>query len=259
VDKLDKIGPEGVREEMVRNGLSEEVARRAMDLFSAGGSVRSFADNVALLGELAGPLRDDPEAMRGLDELRAIFDVLPSMGLDLDRYQLDITLARGLDYYTGTVYEIRVDEPKIGSLGGGGRYDELMTLFSGRDLPTTGASLGLERIIDVMFELHMVELPSTPSRALITVFDSSPESVGNSMRLASDLRREGIACEVYLNPGDRLGKQFGYADKLGIPYAVVLGPDEVAQGTATVKDLRATENNQQTVERARLAGILRGE
>jgi histidyl-tRNA synthetase len=110
-----------------------------------------------------------------------------------------------------------------------------------------------------MFELHMVELPSTPSRALITVFDSSPESVGNSMRLASDLRREGIACEVYLNPGDRLGKQFGYADKLGIPYAVVLGPDEVAQGTATVKDLRATENNQQTVERARLAGILRGE
>jgi histidyl-tRNA synthetase len=157
------------------------------------------------------------------------------------------------------VYEIQVDEPKIGSLGGGGRYDELMTLFSGRDLPTTGASFGLERIIDVMLELRMVETPSTPSRVLITVFDAAPESTAHSMRLASELRQAGIACEVYLNPGDRLGKQFGYADKLGIPYAVVLGPDEIAQGTVTVKDLRATENNQQMVERARLASILRPE
>jgi len=256
VDKLDKIGPEGVREEMVRNGLPEDVAHRAMDLFT-GSKVRSFGDNAALLGELAGPLSGDPEVMHGLEELRRIFDVLPSMDLDLDRYQLDITLARGLDYYTGTVYEIQVDEPKIGSLGGGGRYDELMTLFSGRDLPTTGASFGLERIIDVMFELHMVEMPSTPSRVLVTVFDAVPESTGHSMRLASELRQSGIACEVYLNPGDRLGKQFGYADKLGIPYAVVLGPDEIAQGTVTVKNLRAAENNQQTVERARLASILR--
>jgi histidyl-tRNA synthetase len=214
---------------------------------------------MALLDRLAGTLGGDPDALRGLEELRRIFEVLPSMGLDLERYQLDITLARGLDYYTGTVYEIQVDEPKIGSLGGGGRYDELMTLFSGRDLPTTGASFGLERMIDVMFELHMVEMPSTPSRALITVFDSTSESVGHSMRLASELRQSGIACEVYLNPGDRLGKQFGYADKLGIPYAVVLGPDEIERGAVTVKDLRATENNQQTVERARLAGILRRE
>ena len=259
VDKLDKLGPEGVREEMVRNGLPEDVARRAMDLFVTGGKVRSFADNAALLGELAGPLSGDPEALRGLDELRRIFEVLPSMGLDLDRYQLDITLARGLDYYTGTVYEIQVDEPKIGSLGGGGRYDELMTLFSGRDLPTTGASFGLERIIDVMFELHMVEMPSTPSRVLITVFDAAFESTAHSMRLATELRQAGIACEVYLNPGDRLGKQFGYADKLGIPYAVVLGPDEIEQGTVTVKDLRAAENNQQMVERSRLASILRPE
>ncbi|HET9496492.1 MAG TPA: histidine--tRNA ligase [Chloroflexia bacterium] len=259
VDKLDKIGPEGVREEMVRNGLPEDVARRAMDLFVTGGKVRSFADNAALLGELAGPLSGDLEALQGLEELRRIFEVLPSMGLDLDRYQLDITLARGLDYYTGTVYEIQVDEPKIGSLGGGGRYDELMALFSGRDLPTTGASFGLERIIDVMFDLHMVEMPSTPSRVLITVFDAAPESTAHSMSLASELRKVGIACEVYLNPGDRLGKQFGYADKLGIPYAVVLGPDEIEQGTVTVKDLRAAENNQQTVERARLAALLRPE
>ena len=259
VDKLDKIGPEGVREEMVRNGLSEDVARRATDVFVTGHKVRTFSDNMALLGELAGPLSNDPDATSGLEEVRRIFEVLPSMGLDLDRYQLDITLARGLDYYTGTVYEIQVDEPKIGSLGGGGRYDELMKLFSGRDLPTTGASLGLERIIDVMLELHMVEMRSTPSLALITVFDSTSDSVSNSMRLATELRQAGIACEVYLNPGDRLGKQFGYADKLGIPYAVVLGPDEIAQGTVTVKDLRAAENNQQTVERARLASILRGE
>lgn len=258
IDKLNKIGPEGVREELVKKGLPEAVVGRALDLFLAGKGVKSFADNAALLSALEGPLQGDAEAMLGLEELRQILEALPQMGVDLDRYKVDITLARGLDYYTGAVYEIVVDEPKIGSLGGGGRYDKLMSLFSGRDLPTTGASFGVERMVDVMFELGMVSTTATPSRALITVFDGSSESVGASLRLAAALRAQDIACEVYLNPGDKLGKQFGYADKLGIPFAIVLGPDEIAQGTATVKNLKTPPPNQQTVERGKLVEVLAG-
>ncbi len=223
IDKLDKIGADGVRAEMVRNGIPDDVAERALNLFLSGGNVKSFKDNRALLGELAGPLKDDPEAMKGVEELGQILDALAAMGIagdDLDRFRVDITLARGLDYYTGAVYEIVVDEPKIGSLGGGGRYDELMSLFSGRSLPTTGASFGVERMVDVITELKMFTPTLTPSLALVTVFDDTPQSVGESLKVAAELRAHDIPCEVYLNPGDKLGKQFGYADKLGIPFVI---------------------------------------
>jgi histidyl-tRNA synthetase len=256
VDKLDKIGPEGVREEMVKKGVPEDVAGRALDLFLTGKSAKSFADNAALLSELAGPLKDDAEATAGLDELRNVLGALANMGIDLDRYRVDLTLARGLDYYTGTVYEVVVDEPKIGALGGGGRYDDLMSLFSGRSLPTVGVAFGMERIVDVMFELGMITPVATASRALITVFDSTNESISASLGLAAELRARNIPCEVYLNVGDKLGKQFGYADKLGIPYAIVLGPDEIAAGTATVKSLKQPPPNQQTVPRSDLPAIL---
>ena len=177
MDKLDKIGPDGVLEEMVKNGVSRELAGRALDVFSRGGQVAGFSDNEVLFAELAGPLADDPEATKGLENLRAILSALEGMGVQLDRYRVDVTLARGLDYYTGAVFEIVVDEPKIGSLGGGGRYDNLIGLFSGRDLPTTGGSFGVERIIDVMTTLGMIIPQASPSIALVTVFDSSSESV----------------------------------------------------------------------------------
>ena len=260
IDKLDKIGRDGVRAELVRNGIPEEVADKALDSFLGGAGVRTFQDNAALLSELAGHLQDDPEATRGLDELGQILDALSRMGMasaDLDRYGVDITLARGLEYYTGAVYEIVVDEPKIGSLGGGGRYDELMSIFSGRNLPTTGASFGVERMVDVIVELGMFTPTVTPSRALITVFDSSPQSIGESLKLAAELRQQNVPCEVYLSPGDKLGKQFGYADKTGIPFAVVLGPDEIASGAVTAKDLKAPPPNQRTVGRAELVEMLK--
>jgi histidyl-tRNA synthetase len=256
IDKLDKIGPEAVRAEMVRNGLPEGVGSRALDLVLTGGEVKSFGDNMALLGELSGPLKDNPEASEGLEELRQLFEALASMGGDLDRYRTSITLARGLDYYTGPVYEVVVDEPKIGSLAGGGRYDNLMSIFSGRSLPTTGGSFGVERIIDVMITLGMVELANTGSRVLVTVFDASPESVGESLRLASEIRERGTPCEVYLSPGDKVGKQLAYADRLGIPFAVILGPDEVASGTVAVKNLKEPPPNQQTMPREEAVKLL---
>jgi histidyl-tRNA synthetase len=256
MDKLDKIGPEGVRAEMVRNGLSEEVAGRALDLFLAGGEVRTFADNYALLSELSGPLKEDPGATQGLEELRQVLQALESMGGDLDRYRISITLARGLDYYTGPVYEVVVDEPKIGALGGGGRYDELMSLFSGRNLPTTGGSFGMERMVVVMVELGMLAPRATRSQALVTVFDASAQSTGASLKLASELRERGVPSEVYLNPGDKIGKQMAYADALGIPFALVLGPDELSVGTVTIKSLKEPPPNQQTLPREEALRVL---
>lgn len=257
IDKLDKIGSNGVREEMIKNGVSPEIAARALDLFLKGGKVATFADNYALLAELAGPLAGDPEATKGLENLRAILSALEGMGVQLDRFKVDTTLARGLDYYTGAVFEIIVDEPKIGALGGGGRYDNLIGMFAGRSLPTTGGSFGIERMIDVMTSLGMITPQASPSRALVTVFDGTEDSVRDSTQLVTELRGRGIPSEMYLNAGDKLGKQFAYADKLGIPFALVIGPDERAAGTVTVKHLKVPPPNQSTVERSLLASILR--
>jgi histidyl-tRNA synthetase len=256
MDKLDKIGPDGVLEEMVKNGVARDIAARALDTFTRGGKVERFADNMALLAELAGPLEGDAEATGGLENLRAILAALGGMGVQPDRFRIDVTLARGLDYYTGAVFEIVVDEPKIGSLGGGGRYDHLIGMFAGRDLPTTGGSFGVERIIDVMTTLGMITPQASPSVALVTVFDGSSESIWEATRLVTELREQGIPSEVYLNAGERLGKQFGYADRLGIPFALVVGPDERAAGTVTMKNLKAPPPNQQTVERGQVASIL---
>ncbi len=256
VDKLDKIGRDGVREEMIRNGISPEAADHALSLFLAGQGVASFEENTALLAELAGALEADKEAMQGIEELRDLLPALSAMDVDLDRFRLDTTLARGLNYYTGPVYEVVVEEPKIGSLAGGGRYDALVGLFSGRDLPTTGASFGLERMVDVITALDMYQPGHTPSQAIVTVFDDSRESTGASLGLAAKLRRAGVPCEVYLNPGDKLGKQFGYADKLGIRFALVLGPDERRDGTVTIKDLKSPPPNQQTVAHTEAASVV---
>jgi histidyl-tRNA synthetase len=248
-----------VREEMVRNGLSREVAGRALEVFTGGRKVARFTDNTALLAELSGPLANDAEATRGLENLRDILSALQGMSVELDRFRVDVTLARGLDYYTGAVFEIVVDEPRIGALGGGGRYDNLIGMFAGRDLPTTGGSFGIERIIDVMTTLEMVTPQASPSRALVTGFDGTEESVLAAAQLVTELREQKIPSEVYLNAGEKLGKQFGYADKLGIPFALVIGPDERASGTVTVKNLKIPPPNQQTVERALLANVLRAD
>lgn len=256
VDKLDKIGRNGVHAEMVRNGIDEATADRTLDLFLREQGVSSFAENLALLGELAGPLQGDSEATQGLQELRQILDALSGMNVDLNRFRIDTTLARGLSYYTGPVFEVVVDEPKIGSLGGGGRYDELVGVFAGRPIPTTGVSFGIERMVDVITLLEMYTPGSTPSKALITVFDASSESTHASLGLAAELRAADIPCEVYLNPGDKLGKQFAYADKSGIRFALVLGPDERREGNVTVKDLKAPPPNQQTVPRSDLVSTI---
>ncbi|MCC6625930.1 MAG: histidine--tRNA ligase [Chloroflexi bacterium] len=247
VDKLAKIGPDGVREEMLRAGIAAEAAERVLQLVLVEG------DNAAILAELVARLGDMPEAAPGLQDLSALLPVLRDLGVPDDRVRLTLSLARGLDYYTGPVHETVVREPKVGSIAGGGRYDGLVGVFSGREMPATGVSLGLERLLDVIEDLHLLQPPATVTEVLVTVFGA--DGLADSLRLANDLRAAGLRCEVYLEPRRRLGDQLAYANRRQVPLAVILGPDEVARGEATLR--RLSDGHEWRVPLARLAETAR--
>ncbi len=245
IDKLDKIGPQGVREEMAKSQIPPDVIDKMMDLVA-------IAPND--FGELRERLGDVPMVMEGIDELEQIATYLADASIPRANYEFNFAMVRGLEYYTGPIYETVVTEPKIGSLTGGGRYDKLMGLFSNQSLPMTGTSFGIERIIDVMDELGMfpANIGKTVTQALVTVFNS--DLVGASIRLANALRAAGLNTELALE-ADGLGKQLKYAAAKAIPFAVIVGPDEQAGGRATLRDL--TTGEQILVRQDELAGILR--
>ena len=134
------------------------------------------------------------------------------------------------------MFETTVDEPKIGSLGGAGRYDGLVGMFSGQDIPATGMSLGLERIIDVAEELELLNFSTSVSEVLVTVFDA--EHTHRSLELATRLRRAGIRTEVYVEEGRNIGRQHQYAERRGMPYSIVIGPEDVARSEAVIRDIK---------------------
>ena len=192
--------------------------------------------NREVLDRLAAALADYPRALEGIAELAEILVYLEALGIPESCYQVALSMVRGLDYYTGPVYETIVKEPKIGSITGGGRYDELIGMFTGRSYPATGTSIGIERIIDVMEELNMFppEVGATVAQVLVTRF--SPDLVAESLKAARDMRQAGLNAELYFE-NDPLGKQFRYADRKGIPYVLILGPDELAAGRVTLRNL----------------------
>ncbi|MFW6075346.1 MAG: histidine--tRNA ligase [Chloroflexota bacterium] len=229
IDKLDKIGADGVIDEMVKGGIAADVAGRMVDFTTYAGppdAVLSWARE-----QLAGR----EKAARALNELEELFDHLAALGVEPAHYRFDLSLARGLAYYTGPVYEARVEEFNVGSLGGAGRYDGLVGRFSKQDMPATGISLGLERIIDVVGELGLMSIERSVSQVLVTIFDD--DGIPDSLRLSTELRSAGLRVETYLEPKRNLGRQFRYADQKGIKFALVLGPDEREKGVVAVKDL----------------------
>jgi histidyl-tRNA synthetase len=246
IDKLDKIGPDGVREELLKYGVAPEAADAILAIIQISGSPQD------VLEELSERLASDDRAIQALDNLRAIIGRLAEMGVPPDRYALSPSLARGLSYYTGSVFEAVVDNPPMGSLLGGGRYDELVGMFAGRPIPTVGLAFGIERLHDVMDELGMGPR-RTISEVFVTIF--SPDMAGESLQLASDLRTAGMKVETALEPGDKLGKQLKYADLRHIPLVVVVGPDELSRGEVQIKDLRNGE--QRSVGRGEIAQQLR--
>jgi histidyl-tRNA synthetase len=244
VDKFDKIGPEGVRNELVERKISADVVDRMMDLIT---SQQSGLDNLDYIEAVIGDL---PDAASSLRELRELAEHLDDMGVTSDIYDFDLTMVRGLGYYTGPVFETSIDEPNLGSITGGGRYDKLIGLFRRESLPTTGTSLGIERIIDLMDELNLYppSLGGTVVKVLVTVF--SDETKRASAMLAADLRRAGINTELVMEQR-KLGKQFNYADKKGIPLVAVIAPDEIQAGTVTLK--RLSDGQEVTVNRNKVA------
>jgi histidyl-tRNA synthetase len=232
VDKLDKIGPEGVMRELVAAGLAEDVGRRVLELVTTTGEPRE------LLNELRPRLQAVPGAEAALNELDELFGYLPDFGVPADRYMLDLSLARGLDYYTGPVYEATVTQPKVGSVAGAGRYDGLVGAFLGRQVPATGISLGLERIIEVVHEYDLLPAASTVAQVAVIVF---PETVGSAARIATELREAGLRVDLSLQPNRSVGDQLKQAGRRGVPLAVIVGAAELDAGRVAVKDLRSGE------------------
>ncbi len=243
IDKIDKIGPDGVREELLRSGVDAAAADKILTIIQINGSASD------VLEALSEQLANDERALQALTNLRAIIGRLAEMGIPPERYAISPSLARGLSYYTGCVFEAVVDNPPMGSLLGGGRYDELVGMFAGRPIPTVGLAFGIERLHDVMEELGLGPVSRTIPEVFVTIF--SQELAGEALRLASELRASGLKVEVALDPGDKLGKQLKYADQRHIPFAVVIGPDELTRGEIVVKDLRS--GNQRSIARDQAA------
>ncbi len=231
IDKLDKIGIDGVRDELAKRGLPGAVIDKIMTM------ITSRLPGLEQLDYLAETIGSLPAAQAGIAELRALAAHLQAASVPAQHYEFDFTMVRGLGYYTGPIFEAIISEPNLGSVMGGGRYDELVGLFRGESLPTTGMALGIERIIDVMeiLGLYPPELGGTVVQVLVTIFNT--ELRDQSHALAAELRSAQIKTELYMQ--DRaVGKQIGYADKKGIPVVALLGPDEVAQGIVKFKRLR---------------------
>jgi histidyl-tRNA synthetase len=247
IDKLDKIGEDGVREEMAGGGIHTDIANRLLDLLRTTGS------SAELIADMKRRLADTEGATQGLDELSELVTYLDDFGVPQDCYQINFSMVRGLGYYTGPIFETLVEEPKIGSLTGGGRYDDLIGLFTKRSLPVTGTTLGIERIIDVIEELEMYppSLGRTTAQVFVTVFDDATRS--ESVRLSSELREAGFNVETSYSKG-KLGKQIRYANEKGIPFLAVLGPDEVEADTVTLRYMDQRE--EETVAREMAAETL---
>ncbi len=227
IDKLEKIGKEGVRVEMAQNQIPTDVIDKMIDLISIPPDA---------LGELTKRLGEISIAREGIQELQDLETFLNDAKVPRANYRFDFSMVRGLAYYTGPIYETVVTEPKIGSLTGGGRYDELIGLFSNQSIPMTGTTFGIERIIDVMDELGMFppNVGKTVSQVFVTAFNR--EHLATSIRAANELRAAGLNTELALET-DGLGKQLKYAAAKSIPFAVIIGPDEAAAGRATLRDL----------------------
>jgi histidyl-tRNA synthetase len=246
VDKFDKIGAAGVRKELEQRGISADATARMMDLLQI--NIGSGVERLDAIEKLLG---DDLEGVR---ELRALAEHLENAQVLPENFEFDFTMVRGLSYYTGPIFETVITEPNLGSVTGGGRYDGLIGLFRRDSLPTTGTSLGIERIIDLMDELKLYPngIGGTVVQALVTVFNADTRA--ESTKLAAELRAAGIHTELYLQ--DRsVGKQLAYADKKRIPIAAIVGGDEIAAGTVKLK--RLSDGTEVSVARAEAAAKIR--
>jgi len=234
LDKLAKIGPEKVAAEMRETaGTTDQQAEQVLALADLQG------DNDSILTQLTPLIAGSERGEEGVQRLRDVLSGVAAAGVPAGRVQLDVSIARGLDYYTGTIYETFLDDlPGIGSVCSGGRYDNLADLYTKQELPGIGASLGLDRLLAAMEELDLIEKTATPVDVFIPFFDR--ERLNDYLALAQGLRRAGIGVEVYPDP-KKLGQQLKYADRRGFSVALIAGSNELAESRCQVKNLKSSD------------------
>jgi histidyl-tRNA synthetase len=234
IDKLDKIGKEKVIQELWDRGFTPDNTSRLEPVFALSNEQEPFQ-------YLRQWLESSETALRGISELEEVWSLVEGFGLENPRIELDVTLARGLSYYTGAIFEVKANNVQIGSISGGGRYDNLTGTFGVPGLSGVGISLGVDRIYDVMEELGLFPAGQTiTTRVMVTQFDADAGRYG--LRVLRELRRAEINSEMYPDPA-KLKKQLDYADRKQIPFVVLIGSKEMDTGMLTLKNMQTGEQS----------------
>ena len=262
IDKLDKIGFEGVTKELIERGFTSADIEKLKPLILLEGINETKIQNLRIV------LKDSVIGLKGIEEIEEIFNYIRLLNPQLSAFsfqpstsdlistliplELDITLARGLNYYTGAIFEVKTNEVAMGSIGGGGRYDDLTGMFGLNNLTGVGISFGADRIYDVLEELNLFpESSSESTRVLISNFDSNAEKY--ALPLLQQLRNAGINSEIYPSSA-KLKKQLTYADDKKIPFVILVGSEEMESGLLTLKNMKSGE--QQKISADQIVSIL---
>lgn len=246
IDKLEKIGLEAVNEELRDKGISEEAVQALQPILSLSGS------NSEKLSKLREAIGASETGLKGIEEMETIFGYTDALNIPLE-IELDLSLARGLNYYTGAIFEVKAKDFAIGSICGGGRYDDLTGIFGMPNMSGVGISFGADRIYDVMTGLNLfpAETKGT-TRVLLLNFGKKEELA--ALKVMQQLRQADIACEIYPESA-KMKKQMEYANRRGVPYVVIIGSDELAEGAATLKNM--TTGEQTKVAQTELLNLIK--
>lgn len=240
IDKLDKIGKEGVIEELKQRGISTDAIQKIDPLFKLNGT------NQEKLDQLKDFLKDSEIGRKGIEELEFVINQASDMGIKKAKLSFEVTLARGLNYYTGAIFEVSANQVQIGSICGGGRYDDLTSLFGLSGMSGVGISFGADRIYDVLTELDLFP-PSALQNTKVLFINFGEAEQERSMRIAKQLRDHHISCEVYPSAA-KMKKQMKYANDRNIPFVVMIGSEEIANNNMTIKNMSSGEQKSMKVE-----------
>lgn len=239
IDKLDKIGEEGVIKELEEKGIPQLAIEKITPLFRIGGDIK------AIVSEMRNLLADSEIGLKGIEELEYVFEKINVLGLNQAKLEFDVTLARGLNYYTGAIFEVKANNVSIGSICGGGRYDDLTGIFGLKDLSGVGISFGADRIYDVLEELNLFPAFSEESTKVLLINFGVRED--DCLRILQQLRNVGVNAELFPESA-KLKKQMKYADGKGIPFVVFLGEEELTSGSFQIKNLVSGKQHQASLD-----------
>lgn len=233
VDKIEKIGVDNVKQELKAQGISADNVEKILDFIGFKGSNREIIEKLKSLG-IADEIFNE-----GLSELETVVKYIGLFGVPESNFQIDLTIARGLDYYTGTVYETFLnDHPEIGSICSGGRYDDLASFYTKQKLPGVGISIGLTRLFYQLTEGNIIKADESSLTKVIII--PMEECIDEAIKIVNVLRDAGVYSQIYLETG-KIGKKFNYADKLNVPYTIVIGKDEITKGAYVLRDMKTGE------------------